>query len=87
MSINNIDKLNFNFSGSTWFDRQLRGAVHRADRDIGDRVVRHGAAADAGQHVQQCPLSRLRRHLHLPRNQSRRRCFLGKFIGRVLTTT
>jgi hypothetical protein len=86
MSINNIDKLNFNFSGSAWFDRQLRGAVHRADRDIGDRVVRDGAAADAGQHVQQRPLSRLRRHLHLPRNQSRRRCFLGKFTGRVLTT-
>ncbi len=36
-----------------------------ADGDIIDVVVRDGAAADVGQHVQQRSLSRLRRHLHL----------------------
>jgi hypothetical protein len=35
------------------------------DGDIVDVVVRDGAAADVGQHVQQRSLSRLRRHLHL----------------------
>ena len=66
------------FAGPARVHRQLRGAVHRADGHPVDGVVRDAAAADARQHVQQRPLSRLRRRLHLPRHQGRRGCLLGE---------
>ena len=58
-------------AGAARLHRQLRRTVHRAHGDLVDRVIRDGAASDARQHVQQRSVSRLRRHIHLPRHQSR----------------
>ena len=47
----------------------LRGALHRPHRGACRHILRAGADAHPGQHVQLGALPLLRRHLHLPGDQ------------------